>query len=105
MEKRFLSHLDEIKNNTLSENVVIKQPEARDGDNLVLTIDRNIQHLTDMVMKETLVETGAEGAWAMVMDVRTGELLAVSSQPTTNINDLKDIKMSELHNKAFEFCI
>ena len=88
------------KNNTLSENVVIKQPEARDGDNLVLTIDRNIQHLTDMVMKETLVETGAEGAWAMVMDVRTGELLAVSSQPTTNINDLKDIKMSELHNRA-----
>ena len=52
-----------------------------------------------MVMKETLVETGAEGAWAMVMDVRTGELLAVSSQPTTNINDLKDIKMSELHNE------
>ena len=36
----------------------------------------------------------------MVMDVRTGELLAVSSQPTTNINNLKAIKMLDLHNRA-----
>ena len=40
----------------------------------------------------------------MVMDVEAGELLLLV-QPTTNINDLKDIKMSELHNRAFEFCI
>ncbi len=62
-------------------------PQAQDGKNLVLTLDRRIQHVTDEAIAKAVETTKAKSAFAVVVDVKTGEILASSTQPTANIND------------------
>jgi cell division protein FtsI (penicillin-binding protein 3) len=52
-------------------------PMAR-GDDLVLTIDRSIQFETERRLGAQITATHAKGGIAMVMDTRTGDLLAVA---------------------------
>lgn len=61
----------------------IRQP-AVDGDNLVLTIDRNIQAKTEQALVDGLERTGAKKASALVMDPNTGAVLAMANVPTFN---------------------
>ncbi len=63
---------------------VISERRPLDGSNLVLTIDLDLQK----VVKETLEEYTAEGdnAAAVVMDVRSGEILAMVSLPDFDNN-------------------
>jgi len=56
-------------------------PEARDGQSLVLTVDRDIQFLVKTVLEDAIVEQGSCGGTALVMDPRTGEILAMYSYP------------------------
>jgi cell division protein FtsI (penicillin-binding protein 3) len=62
-------------------------PQAQDGQSIALTIDRSIQHATDIALQKTLETTKAKSAYAVVMDIHTGEILAISSQPTLNLNE------------------
>ncbi len=62
-------------------------PQAQDGKNLALTLDRRIQHITDKAIAKAVDTAKAESGFAVVVDVETGEILASSSQPTGNIND------------------
>ncbi|HOK96687.1 MAG TPA: penicillin-binding protein 2 [Anaerohalosphaeraceae bacterium] len=55
--------------------------EARDGLNLVLTIDSVIQHFTREALLKKMTEYQAESAVAMVMDPWTGAVLAMVSLP------------------------
>ncbi len=64
-------------------------PQAQDGQSISLTIDRSIQHATDVAIQKTIERTKAKSAYAMVMDVKTGEILAISNQPTLNLNGRK----------------
>ena len=73
-------------------------PQAQDGQSIALTINRSIQHATDEAIKKTLETTKAESAYAIVMDVHTGEILAMSSQPTLNLNETgRDLKLLQNH--------
>ena len=62
-------------------------PQAQDGKNLVLTLDRRIQHVTDLAIAKAVETAKAKSGFAVVVDVKTGEILASSTQPTANIND------------------
>lgn len=57
------------------------------GDNLILTIDRVIQHETEKILKETLEKHGADSATAIVMDPETGKILSMATQPDFNPNE------------------
>lgn len=61
----------------------IHQP-ADDGDNIVLTIDRNIQAYTEQALQRGLEKAGAQRASAIVMDPQTGEVMAMANLPTYN---------------------
>lgn len=50
----------------------------RPGKDIALTIDEVIQHITDKALDEALVRSRAKGGVCMVMDPRTGEILALS---------------------------
>jgi stage V sporulation protein D (sporulation-specific penicillin-binding protein) len=52
-----------------------------DGADLVLTIDEMIQHLTEQALARALRETGAVRGMALVMDPRSGEMLAMAAAP------------------------
>lgn len=55
---------------------------ARNGDNIVLTIDRNIQAYTEQALKRGIEKIGADKGSVMVMDPQTGEVLAMANLPT-----------------------
>lgn len=59
---------------------------AEPGRNLTLTIDRRIQYLAYRELKRALRETGATSGSAVVLDVQTGEVLAMANLPSFNPN-------------------
>jgi cell division protein FtsI (penicillin-binding protein 3) len=54
------------------------QPAAR-GDDLVLTIDQSLQYETEQALAAEIVAANAKGGMAMIMDSRTGEILAAAN--------------------------
>ncbi len=55
---------------------------AQDGDNLVLTIDRNVQAFTEQALQRGMEKTGVQKVSAIVMDPYTGAVLAMANLPT-----------------------
>ncbi|HEY5997579.1 MAG TPA: penicillin-binding transpeptidase domain-containing protein, partial [Candidatus Deferrimicrobiaceae bacterium] len=56
------------------------------GRSVMLTIDRNIQHVAETELKGAVDKYSARGGTALVMQPRTGELLAMATLPTYNPN-------------------
>jgi cell division protein FtsI (penicillin-binding protein 3) len=56
------------------------------GNDVMLTIDRRLQAIAENSLQKAVHEAGAIGGWALVMNVRTGELLVVANVPSTNPN-------------------
>ncbi|HUF33374.1 MAG TPA: penicillin-binding protein 2 [Acidimicrobiales bacterium] len=52
---------------------------AERGDDLVLTIDRSLQYEVERALGDQILATGAAGGSAIVMDPRTGEILALAN--------------------------
>ena len=69
----------------------VVQKESEDGDNVVLTIDANLQATVEGQMKETMEANNAESAWCVVMEVSTGKILAWASYPTFDQNEHLEI--------------
>ncbi len=60
---------------------------AINGSSLVLTIDHYIQHVTDEALSKAYYQWNAAGAVAIVMNPHTGEILAMSNQPSFDPNE------------------
>ncbi len=75
-------------------------PTASPGNTVVLTLDRQIQHFAETALDSTMEVTGAEAAWVVVMDVDTGEILALANRPSQNPNDTTELKMASFKNRA-----
>ena len=67
------------------------ESEAKDGYNVVLTLDSNLQETVENVMAATIKENNASKAWCVVMEVETGNILAWSGYPTFDQNDTQEI--------------
>jgi cell division protein FtsI (penicillin-binding protein 3) len=76
----------------------VRLPEP--GKSLVLSIDRRIQFLAYRALKTTVQEHKASGGSAVVLDVRSGEILAIVNQPAANPNDRQRINSQLLRNRA-----
>jgi cell division protein FtsI (penicillin-binding protein 3) len=75
------------------------------GDcNLVLTIDSKIQYIAEMNLKEAVENTGAKGGNAIVMDPKTGEILAMASFPQYNPNAYSQYPAESRRNRAITDC-
>jgi cell division protein FtsI (penicillin-binding protein 3) len=77
---------------------VEKEPEA--GNNVVLTIDQNIQYIAERELDRGMEETHAITGTAIVENPHTGEILALTNRPTFNPNIRKEIKNEALKNRA-----
>ncbi|HMB27211.1 MAG TPA: penicillin-binding protein 2, partial [Blastocatellia bacterium] len=60
---------------------------AVNGAQVVLTIDAVLQHRVEVLLDEAMRMTRAKGAGAIVMDPKTGEILALANVPTFNPNE------------------
>lgn len=61
-------------------------PKVPAGASLVLTIDREIQAMVERKLDESIEENGADSATVIVMDPKSGEILAMATQPRINLN-------------------
>ncbi len=59
---------------------------AADGQDVLLTVDQVIQHITERELIAAVERSGAKGGWALVMDPTTGEILAMASVPAFDPN-------------------
>lgn len=62
-------------------------PEVKPGTTLILTLDREIQSAMENILDKTLIDSGAESGTVIVMDPKTGEILAMTSTPRMDLND------------------
>lgn len=61
--------------------------DAQDGGSIVTTIDEVIQHYVEDAITAGMEETGAEAITAVVMDPKTGNVLAMASTPSYDPNN------------------
>jgi cell division protein FtsI (penicillin-binding protein 3) len=73
---------------------------AADGEDLVLSIDSRIQYLAYRSLKKAVVEHKAASASAVVVDVKSGEILAMVNEPGYNPNDRRQLRSSQFRNRA-----
>lgn len=59
---------------------------AREGAQVTLTIDRHLQYVTEKALQKAVTDNKAAAGMAVVMDPRTGEILALANAPTFNPN-------------------
>ena len=62
-------------------------PDTVEGASLVLTIDREIQASVEEILDKAIQDNGAEGGTILVMDPKTGEILAMASSPRMDLNE------------------
>ena len=72
----------------------------RPGKDLVLSLDRRLQFLAYRELKAEVAANKAVGGTAVVVDVRTGEVLAMVNQPGYNPNDLSGREADRRRNRA-----
>jgi cell division protein FtsI (penicillin-binding protein 3) len=73
------------KGQTVEEVELIKESDP--GNDLNLTIDKRLQYLAYRELKSTVLQHGARSGTVVVLDVDTGEVLAMVNQPSYNPND------------------
>ncbi|MBV8341413.1 MAG: penicillin-binding protein 2 [Gammaproteobacteria bacterium] len=73
---------------------------AREGRDLVLAIDLRIQYLAYRELKAAIREQRARAGSLIVLDVATGEVLAMVNQPAYNPNDRQQLEAATYRNRA-----
>jgi cell division protein FtsI (penicillin-binding protein 3) len=77
------------------------QPDP--GDNLVLTIDKNIQYIAEKELEQAIYDTHAIAGTVIVENPHTGEILALANRPTFNPNLRRQITPAALTNRAVSY--
>ena len=73
---------------------------ARPGRDLVLSIDLRIQYLAYRALKEQVADQRASSGAIVVIDIATGEILAMVDQPAFNPNDRTQMRYGRYRNRA-----
>ena len=68
-----------------------KYYEPQDGLNLVLTLDEVIQHFAEKAVENAVIENKAKRVTAVVMDPKSGDILAMAVKPDFDNNDPRKI--------------
>jgi penicillin-binding protein 2 len=81
--------------NAQSENILDK---PKNGDNLVLAVDADIQSVLYNAIKDFTAQTKFEGGAGVIMNVETGEIIAMTSFPEYDSNILSEGADREMIN-------
>lgn len=73
---------------------------AESGETLTLTLDLRLQYLAYRELKRAIAANGGTSGSVVMMDVRTGEVLALVNQPGYNPNDRSSLKPEAMRNRA-----
>lgn len=74
--------------------------QQKPGHDLVLSLDRRIQYQAYRELLQGIKKNNAHSGSAIVLDVKTGEILAMVNQPSFNPNNRKIAALSSVRNRA-----
>lgn len=95
-----VSVLRDAKGNALSDGT---RKEIR-GNNIILTIDEGLQYIVEKNLDEAVAQWKAASATVIMMDPNTGEVLAMASRPTYDLNNPADVTAAKRRNRAVTDC-
>ena len=90
-----IKYYSDAKGNRLKLNEVYQKPQS--GMNITLTINYNIQSSLESELDNAINKYNADGAWGIVMDPNSGEILAISSRPNFSPSNYQDYTMEEIN--------
>jgi cell division protein FtsI (penicillin-binding protein 3) len=79
---------------------VVRGSDARQGQDVHLTIDHVLQSRTEAVLDRVVRKWSAHSAAAIVLDVHSGGVLAMANAPTFDANEFADVPASWSRNRA-----
>lgn len=74
--------------------------EPQPGEDVVLSIDKRLQYLAYRELKVAVKTNRARSASAVILDVKTGEVLAMVNQPSFNPNNRASFDSANYRNRA-----
>lgn len=74
--------------------------EPHDGKDMVLSLDSKIQYIAHTQLKEAVEKNNAKAGGVVVLDVKTGEVLALANLPTYNPNQRSGLTGAQLRNRV-----
>ena len=72
-------------------------------NNLVLTIDETIQFIAERALEKAYIKHNAKAASIIVIDTKTGEVLALANLPTYNLDKVSTSSIESRTNRAISF--
>ena len=78
------------------------QVEAKPGTSIRLTIDRDVQWVAQNAINQAVTSSRAKSGTVVVMDPKTGHILAQASAPTFDPNNSKSITLEKLNNPSVQ---
>ena len=94
MERKVLLNISKIFGVILL--LILKRTNSKRGDDVHLTLDSNIQVFVEEALDGMVEKYAPKDLFAVVMDAKTGEILAYSQRPTFNPETGKDFGKSGL---------
>src|SRR5438067_4736660 len=74
--------------------------EPHDGRDITLSVDSKLQYIAYQSVKDAVAKFHAKAGAAVVLDVHTGEVLALANWPTYNPNDRSHLTGEQLRNRV-----
>ncbi len=87
------------KGRVIEDIAYIREPQ--DGRDLTLSIDSKIQYIAFTHLKQAVEEHKAKAGAIVVLDVQTGEVLALANMPTFNPNVREGRNVNHVRNRVF----
>ena len=84
---------------SLIKDVQVAQ-NAKPGKALALSVDLRLQYLAHRELRNALIEFGAKAGSLVMLDVKSGEVLAMVNQPTYNPNNRRNLQPAAMRNRA-----
>jgi cell division protein FtsI (penicillin-binding protein 3) len=79
-----------------------KEKAPTTGSSIELTIDEYLQHIAERELRAGVVENRALGGSIVIMNPRTGEILAMANEPTFDPNNYRDSNELQRRNRAVQ---
>ncbi len=98
-EQGFKRVIKDLKGNVVKDLGLVKSPKS--GSDLRLTLDLRLQYLAYKGLKQAIAQQGAKSGSLVMLDVASGEILAMVNQPSYNPNNRVQVNGHQLRNRAF----
>jgi stage V sporulation protein D (sporulation-specific penicillin-binding protein) len=77
-----------------------REDPARDGHDVVLTLDADIQHTSEVSLAKSVTAHQAEAGTVVVLDAKTGHILALANSPDYDVNRRGGVSAASRTNRA-----